>query len=124
MAGIVQSGSRMIHFCSGSVACSGSPLTGHLIKVKPFACGIISKERMRKIKHYSNDNNDTPNTNKQDNKPWWFVWLWAPSQAQMGYGCWLTLGQELLQVGEVAGISCASVGVWSPLSSPYIYGSA
>lgn len=55
------------------MTCSDSPQTRHLIKVKLFPCGIISKERMRKIKHCSNDNNDTPNINKQEDKPWWFV---------------------------------------------------
>lgn len=35
------------------------------IKVKLFPCGIISKDRMRKIKNCSNDNNDKPNINKR-----------------------------------------------------------
>lgn len=78
---------------------------------------------MRKIKNRSHDNNDKPNINKQENKPWWFVGgpgSWAP----LGHGCWLTLGLVLLQVGRGRGVSAASVGAWSPLSSPCVYGLA
>lgn len=75
---------------------------------------------MRRIKNCRNDNNDKPNINKQENKPWWFVRAWGSFQGPDGPWLLADLGAGAAPGGGGGRrISCTSVGAGSLLSSPY-----
>lgn len=96
------------------------------IKVKLFPCGIISKDRMRKIKNCSNDNNDKPNINKRKS----CGGLWTFQATSRPDGPWLLADPEAWERcrwergrGTVSGlcggpglcsVSWLCWGVWGP----------
>lgn len=79
----LQSEGGMIHFHTVQWRVLGLHGPGQLVKGRRFPYGIIFKGRMRKTENCSNDNNDTHNINKLENKQEWFAEI-AVAKPQAG----------------------------------------